>query len=172
MTSRTLPGLSHLDDRNRPTMVDVGAKDITRREALAEARVLLPRVVASALQRSGHRTEKGPVFDTAIIAGVMAAKRTHELIPFCHPLGLEHCSVQIEQRRGGEVLVRCRVAVHHRTGVEMEALTGATVAALTIYDMCKALSHDIEISGVRLLEKSGGKRAYRRTGPRRAAEEG
>lgn len=150
-------------------MVDVGDKDITEREALAEARVRLPREVASALKRAGHRTKKGPVFDTAIIAGVMAAKRTHELIPFCHPLGLTHCSVDIEQRRGGEILVRCRVAVHHRTGVEMEALTGATVAALTIYDMCKALSHDIEVLGVRLLEKSGGKRAYRRGGTRRRA---
>ncbi len=167
MASRAHTGLSHLDSRNRPTMVDVGAKDVTRREALAEARVQLPREVASALRRSGHRTKKGPVFDTAIIAGVMAAKRTHELIPFCHPLGLEHCSVQIVQRRGGEVLVRCRVAVCHRTGVEMEALTGATVAALTIYDMCKALSHDIEITGVRLLEKSGGKHVYRRTAQER-----
>lgn len=152
-------------------MVDVGDKEVTHREALAEARVRLPREVASALRRSGHRTKKGPVFDTAIIAGIMAAKRTHELIPFCHPLGLTHCSVDIEQRPGGQILVRCRVAVDHRTGVEMEALTGATVAALTIYDMCKALSHDIEIGGVRLLEKSGGKRAYRRAGPRRSARE-
>ncbi|HZT02658.1 MAG TPA: cyclic pyranopterin monophosphate synthase MoaC [Steroidobacteraceae bacterium] len=156
-------GLSHLDNRNRPTMVDVGSKDISQREAVAEARVRLPRNVTTALRASGHRTKKGPVFDTAIISGVMAAKRTHELIPFCHPLQLEHCSVEIEERRGGEILVRCRVAVHHRTGVEMEALTGATVAALTIYDMCKALSHDIEITGVRLLEKTGGKRAYRRS---------
>jgi cyclic pyranopterin phosphate synthase len=155
-------GLSHLDSRNRPTMVDVGEKDVTRREAVAEAKVRMPRNVAAALRASGHRTKKGPVFDTAIVSGVMAAKRTHELIPFCHPLALEHCSVEIEDGRGGEVLVRCRVAVHHRTGVEMEALTGATVAALTIYDMCKALSHDIEITGVRLLEKTGGKRAYKR----------
>jgi cyclic pyranopterin phosphate synthase len=154
--------LSHLDERNRPTMVDVGAKAVTAREAIAEARVLLPRNVAAELRRSGHRTRKGPVFDTAIVSGVMAAKRTHELIPFCHPLGIEHCSIEIEDRRGGEILIRCRVSVHHRTGVEMEALTGASVAALTIYDMCKALSHDIEITGVRLLEKSGGKRAYRR----------
>jgi cyclic pyranopterin monophosphate synthase len=154
-------GLSHLDSRNRPTMVDVGGKAVTHREAVAEARVRLPRSVAAALRASGHRTQKGPVFDTAIVAGVMAAKRTHELIPFCHPLGLEHCSVEIEDRRG-EIVVRCRVAVHHRTGVEMEALTGVTVAALTIYDMCKALSHDIEIVGVRLLEKAGGKRAYKR----------
>jgi cyclic pyranopterin monophosphate synthase len=154
--------LSHLDRRNRPTMVDVGSKEITHREAVAEARVRLPRHVVAALRKAGHRTKKGPVFDTAIISGVMAAKRTHELIPFCHPLALENCSVEVEDRRGGEVVVRCRVAVHHRTGVEMEALTGATVAALTIYDMCKALSHDIEITGVRLLEKSGGKRTYRR----------
>ncbi|HXS21577.1 MAG TPA: cyclic pyranopterin monophosphate synthase MoaC [Steroidobacteraceae bacterium] len=162
-------GLSHLDRRNRPTMVDVGSKEVTLREAVAEARVQLPRKVAAALRASGHRTRKGPVFDTAIVSGVMAAKRTHELIPFCHPLGLEHCSVEIEDRRGGGILVRCRVAIHHRTGVEMEALTGVTVAALTIYDMCKALSHDIEITGIRLLEKTGGKRPYTRAAARRTA---
>jgi cyclic pyranopterin phosphate synthase len=154
--------LSHLDAANSPTMVDVGAKDVTLRSALAEARVRLPPEVARALRDSGHRTKKGPVFDTAVIAGVMAAKRTHELIPFCHPLGLEKCEVQIEQATAGELVVRCRVAVHHRTGVEMEALTGATVAALTLYDMCKALSHDIEIRSVRLLEKSGGRRRFAR----------
>jgi cyclic pyranopterin phosphate synthase len=158
--------LSHLDAANRPTMVDVGAKDVTLRSALAEARVRLPPAVARALRASGHRTKKGPVFDTAVIAGVMAAKRTHELIPFCHPLGLEKCDVEIAHASPGVIVVRCRVAVHHRTGVEMEALTGATVAALTLYDMCKALSHDIEIQGVRLLEKSGGRRAFtRRTRP-------
>jgi cyclic pyranopterin phosphate synthase len=123
--------------------------------------------VARALRASGHRTKKGPVFDTAIIAGVQAAKRTHELIPFCHPLGLENCQLQIEHRRAAEIVVRCEVSVHHRTGVEMEALTGATVAALTIYDMCKALSHDIEIAAVRLLEKSGGRRRFTRTDRRR-----
>lgn len=155
--------LSHLDARNRPTMVHVGGKEVTLREATAEAHVKLPRPVAAELRRSGHRTRKGPVFDTAIIAGVMAAKRTHELIPFCHPLGLEHCSVEIEQRPLGQIRIRCRVAVHQRTGVEMEALTGASVAALTIYDMCKALSHEIEIERVRLLAKSGGKRPYQRS---------
>jgi cyclic pyranopterin phosphate synthase len=154
--------LSHLDAANRPTMVDVGAKDVTLRSALAEARVRLPAGVARALRASGHRTRKGPVFDTAVIAGVMAAKRTHELIPFCHPLGLEKCEVEIEHARAGVIVVRCRVAVHHRTGVEMEALTGATVAALTLYDMCKALSHGIEIQGVRLLEKTGGRRPFTR----------
>ncbi|MEP7248008.1 MAG: cyclic pyranopterin monophosphate synthase MoaC, partial [Gammaproteobacteria bacterium] len=133
-------GLTHLDAQNRPAMVDVGAKEVTQRVAVAEARVTLPPKVARALRESGHRTKKGPVFDTAIIAGVMAAKRTHELIPFCHPLGLDKCDVQIEAARGGTIIIQCRVSVHHRTGVEMEALTGATVAALTIYDMCKALS--------------------------------
>ena len=154
-------GLTHLDARNRPTMVDVGGKDITHRVATAEARIRLPAPVAAALRKSGHRTKKGPVFDTAIVAGVMAAKRTHELIPFCHPLPLDNCSIEIDDL-GGEIRVRCQVSVHHRTGVEMEALTGATVAALTIYDMCKALSHDIEITTVRLLEKAGGKRHFKR----------
>ena len=88
-------GLTHLDSQNRPTMVDVGAKEVTHRVAVAEARVRLPRAVAFALRKSGHRTKKGPVFDTAIVAGVMAAKRTHELIPFCHPLGLDNCKVEI-----------------------------------------------------------------------------
>ena len=157
--------LTHLDARSRPTMVDVGAKAVTHRIAEAEARVRLPAAVARALRRSGHRTKKGPVFDTAILAGVMAAKRTSELIPFCHPLAIEQCRIEIGFAPGARgaaaaavVVVRCRVEVHHKTGVEMEALTGATVAALTIYDMCKALSHDIRIAGVRLLSKSGGKR--------------
>src|SRR5690348_17174410 len=128
-------GLTHLDSDNRPSMVDVGGKEVTRRVAVAEARVKLPPNVAEALRESGHRTKKGPVFDTAIIAGVMAAKRTHELIPFCHPLGIDNCAVEIEDKRGGEIVIRCEVSIHHRTGVEMEALTGASVAALTIYDM-------------------------------------
>jgi cyclic pyranopterin monophosphate synthase len=152
--------LTHLDARSRPTMVDVGAKPVTHRSAEAEARVHLPAQVARALRRSGHRTKKGPVFDAAILAGVMGAKRTSELIPFCHPLAIEQCQLDIhlEPGRAGAAvaIVRCRVAVHHKTGVEMEALTGATIAALTIYDMCKALSHDIRIERVRLLSKRGG----------------
>ncbi|MGD9600042.1 MAG: cyclic pyranopterin monophosphate synthase MoaC [Steroidobacteraceae bacterium] len=155
--------LTHVDAARRPTMVDVGAKDITLRVATAEAVVTLPRAAALALRRAGERTKKGPVCDTAIVAGVMAAKRTHELIPFCHPLALERCKVTVTAARAGRFVVRCEVAIHGRTGVEMEALTGATVAALTIYDMTKALSHDIEIGPVRLLAKSGGKRDYRRS---------
>ncbi|HYL03339.1 MAG TPA: cyclic pyranopterin monophosphate synthase MoaC [Steroidobacteraceae bacterium] len=158
--------LSHLDARHTPAMVDVGGKEVTQRVAVAEARLRLPLTVARALRASGHRTAKGPVFDTAIIAGVMAAKRTHELIPFCHPLALEDCQIEVRHRSARVLVIRCRVAVHHRTGVEMEALTGATVAALTIYDMCKALSHDIELTAVRLLEKSGGRRPFARSAAR------
>jgi cyclic pyranopterin phosphate synthase len=161
-TRKRAPRLTHLDARDRPTMVGVGAKPVSYRRAEAEARVRLPAAVARALRSSGHRVHKGPVFDTAILAGVMAAKRTSELIPFCHPIGLEQCAVEIKLERGPAgitfAVVRCRAEVHHKTGVEMEALTGAAVAALTIYDMCKALSHDIRIERVRLLSKSGGQR--------------
>ena len=148
-------------------MVDVGGKTATSREASAEAIVKLPPAVARELARTGHRTKKGPVFDTAIVAGVMAAKKTHEIIPFCHPLALERCSVDITDAARGKIRIVCSVAVHHRTGVEMEALVGATAAALTIYDMCKALSHDIEIGPVRLLRKTGGKRDFVRPDSRR-----
>jgi cyclic pyranopterin phosphate synthase len=158
---RRTASLTHLDARARPTMVNVSAKPITHRIAQAEAKVRLPAAVARALRRSGHRTRKGPVFDTAILAGVMAAKRTSELIPFCHPIALEQCQIEIgfasAGARNAVLQIRCRVEVHHKTGVEMEALTGATVAALTVYDMCKALSHDIRIESVRLLSKVGGK---------------
>jgi cyclic pyranopterin phosphate synthase len=143
-------------------MGDVGAKTATSREACAEAIFKLPPAGARELARTGHRTKKGPVFDTAIVAGVMAAKKTHEIIPFCHPLALERCSVDIADAARGRIRIVCNVAVHHRTGVEMEALVGATAAALTIYDMCKALSHDIEIGPVRLLRKTGGKHDYAR----------
>jgi cyclic pyranopterin phosphate synthase len=140
-------------------MVDVGAKAVTVRTAVAESRVRLPAAAAAALRAGGYATAKGPVFHTAIVAGTLAAKRTHELIPFCHPLGLEKCRLTIEPE-GDDLVIRCEVGVHHRTGVEMEALTGASVAALTVYDMCKALSHDIVIGPTRLLAKRGGKRDH------------
>ncbi len=149
--------LSHIDERSQPTMVDVSGKPVTRRTAVAEARVRFPPEVADALRAGGFATAKGPVFQTAIVAGVMAAKRTHELIPFCHPLGLEDCRIGIDMGTGDEAVIRCTTAVNHRTGVEMEAMTGASVAALTVYDMCKSLSHDIVIAETRLLEKHGGK---------------
>ncbi|MBA8883024.1 cyclic pyranopterin monophosphate synthase MoaC [Dokdonella fugitiva] len=150
--------LTHVDEQGRPRMVDVGTKAVTRREATAEARVRFPPAVARTLRAQGMQSAKGPVVDTAIIAGTMAVKRTHELIPFCHPLPVEHCRIEIAFDGGDELLVRCTVALSHKTGVEMEALTGASIAALTVYDMCKALSHEIVIDGVRLVEKRGGKR--------------
>jgi cyclic pyranopterin phosphate synthase len=150
--------LTHVED-GRPTMVDVGGKAVTARTAVAESRVQLPPAVARQLREAGYATAKGPVFHTAIVAGTMAAKRTHDLIPFCHPLGLEKCRITIEPD-GDAIVIRCEVGVHHRTGVEMEALTGASVAALTIYDMCKALSHDLVIGPTRLVAKRGGKSDY------------
>ena len=154
---------SHIDSADRPAMVDVSAKTASRRTATAETCVRFPPEVAQALRAQDFNTSKGPVFHTAIVAGVMAAKRTHEIIPFCHPLALERCTVDIASSPGGRIHIICSVAVHHKTGVEMEALMGATAAALTIYDMCKALSHDIEISEVRLTSKTGGKRDFQRT---------
>jgi cyclic pyranopterin phosphate synthase len=150
---------THLDADHRPTMVDVSDKAAAKRSATAEARVKFPVAVAAALRASGLRSPKGPVFDTAIVAGVMGAKRTHELIPFCHPLGIESCHITIDLE-GDTAIIRCIVTVHHKTGVEMEALTGASIAALTVYDMCKALSHGIVINDVRLLSKEGGKSSY------------
>jgi cyclic pyranopterin monophosphate synthase len=153
---------THLDSDQHPTMVDVSDKVATKRSATAEARVRFPAAVAAALRASGLRSPKGPVFDTAIVAGVLAAKRTHELIPFCHPLGLENCGIGIDLD-GDSAVIRCTVTVHHKTGVEMEALTGASIAALTVYDMCKGLSHEIVIGEVRLLAKEGGKSSYSAT---------
>ena len=153
--------LSHVGADGRPRMVDVGAKAATSRSATAQAIVRFPPAVARALRAQGMRAKKGPVVDTAIVAGTMAVKRTHELIPFCHPLAIERCDFTVEFATPTELAIRCEVAVTHKTGVEMEALTGASVAALTVYDMCKALSHEIVIGDVRLLEKSGGKRRVR-----------
>ena len=155
--------LSHVGDGNRPQMVDVGSKPAVRREARAQSRVWLPPPVLAVLEEGELNSKKGPVFATAIIAGVMAAKKTHELIPFCHPLGLDKCDLEI-QVVGEEAVVDCTCSVQHRTGVEMEALTGASVAALTIYDMVKALSHDVVIRETRLMKKTGGKEDFERAG--------
>ena len=144
-------------------MVDVGGKDVTVREACARTVVVLPNEVLAALDGDEIRSKKGPVFATAIIAGVMAAKKTHELIPFCHPLGLDVCDVAIALD-GNRAVIDCRCKVAHKTGVEMEALTGASIAALTVYDMCKALSHDIVIGETRLMMKTGGKQDFHRAG--------
>jgi len=158
--------LSHLDARDRPQMVDVGAKAVTSRVAVAEAVVVFPKALAALIRGGEISSKKGPVFQAAILAGIMGAKKTAELIPLCHPLSLDDCKVEIEAKAPGKdgsalVHVRCTAKTNARTGVEMEALTGATVAALTLYDMGKAVTHGIVIRDVRLLSKTGGKGDYR-----------
>ena len=137
-------------------MVDVSSKKATDREARARSVVHLPKEVVAAIEGFEIQSKKGPVFATAIIAGVMAAKKTHELIPFCHPLGLEKCDLTISVD-GDNVIIECACRVHHKTGVEMEALAGASTASLTIYDMLKYQGKDMIITETKLLEKTGGK---------------
>lgn len=152
---------SHLDAQNRPAMVNVGDKPVTRRTAHAVAVVTLPDALAALLRDGEIATKKGPIFQTVVLAGVMGAKRTSELIPLCHPLALDDCQIEIKTDPAlGEIEIHCRVATHGKTGVEMEAMTGATVAALTFYDMAKAVTHGVVIKSVRLLEKTGGKSDY------------
>jgi cyclic pyranopterin monophosphate synthase len=158
--------LSHIGAGNRPQMVDVGGKAVTTRTAHAVAVVALPPALAGLLQGGEINGPKGPVFQAATLAGIMGAKKTAELIPLCHPLSLDDCSIEIRALPPAadgsvEVEVHCRARSQARTGVEMEALTGATVAALALYDMGKAVTHGISIREVRLLEKTGGKRDYR-----------
>ena len=158
MAGKSNKRLSHVDGDGRPAMVDVSGKAPTAREALAECRVKFPAAVAAQLRASGLKSRKGAIVDTAIIAGTMAVKRTHELIPFCHPLPIDGIRFAIGWHGERELRIECAVKTVHRTGVEMEALTGATVAALTVYDMCKALSHAIVLGPAKLVGKRGGKR--------------
>ena len=152
--------LTHLNSEGNPSMVDVSEKAVTKRVAKARSIVVLGNEIMDLLQNEEIHTKKGPVFQTAVIAGVMAAKRTGELIPLCHPLGLENCQVEITVNDAREVVIECTVSVTGKTGIEMEALTGASVAALTIYDMCKAMSHHIVIKETRLVAKTGGKKDF------------
>jgi cyclic pyranopterin monophosphate synthase len=157
--ARKTKAITHLDPDGMPAMVDVSAKAATTRDAQAECRVKFPAAVAAQLRASGLKSAKGGIAETAIIAGTMAVKRTHELIPFCHPLPIDGCRISVDWLDERTLRIACTVRTTHRTGVEMEALTGATVAALTVYDMCKALSHAIVIGPARLLGKRGGKQA-------------
>ena len=141
-------------------MVDISGKKTTKRIAIASAVVKLPDSVQKEFKDGDIQTKKGPVIDTAIVAGTMAAKKTHELIPFCHPLGLDSCKISIDSNGSGNLTIHCEVAIDHKTGVEMEALTGVTVAALTVYDMCKAVDRFMRIDSVQLLEKKGGKSGH------------
>lgn len=160
--------LSHLDARNQPQMVDVGNKVVTHRLAHAVAAVALPPDLARLITGNEIQSKKGPLFQTAILAGIMGAKKTSELIPLCHPLPLDDCKIEIESRAAAsdgtvDIVIHCRAKTYAKTGVEMEALTGASVAALTLYDMGKAVSHGIVIREIRLLEKTGGKSDYHAT---------
>lgn len=152
---------SHLDDSGNPTMVDVSQKAITPRKAIAQATIVLPEEVIEALEKEDWKTKKGSVFQTAILAGIMGTKKTGELIPLCHPLALEKVGVDIHLNAQKEVVVHCTASLSGKTGVEMEALTGASIAALTVYDMCKAFSHDIIIKEIKLIEKTGGKSDFK-----------
>jgi len=152
--------LSHIDDNNNPTMVDVSHKNISQRIATAQTHVVLPSEIKSVLTDGDIQSKKGPVLQTAIIAGVMAAKKTHDLIPFCHPIGIENCKIDIQVTDTNNLRITCECKTSGKTGVEMEALTGASIAALTVYDMCKAMSHEIIISETKLIHKSGGKSDY------------
>ena len=147
---------SHLSPSGDPKMVDVGHKEVIKRSARAQSLVHLPQEVIEQLENEEIHTKKGPVFQTAIIAGIMAAKKTHELIPLCHPLALDNCNIQITINNNKEVVIECTASISAKTGVEMEALTGASIAALTIYDMCKGFSQNIRIVETRLVEKIKG----------------
>ncbi len=153
---------THLNKSGQPAIVDVGEKKTTKRKAVAQAVIALPETVLEALRKDDFKTQKGSVFQIATIAGIMGAKKTSELIPLCHPIGLDNCDLQIELNSKNEIVIECTASVEAKTGVEMEALTGASVAALTIYDMCKALSHDIVIKDIKLMEKTGGKNDFKR----------
>ena len=153
---------THLDAAGNPSMVDVGEKKVTKRIAKARSIIVVDDEILAQFEGKDIQTKKGPVFQTAIIAGVMGAKKTSDLIPLCHPLGLDNCQVAIHINAAKEIVVDCTASLSGKTGVEMEALTGATVAALTIYDMCKAFSHNIIIKETKLMEKRGGKSDFRR----------
>lgn len=161
-TFDTMSELTHLDEKGRANMVDVSAKAVTHRTATARSIVLLPAAVLTQLTDGDIQTKKGSVFQTAIIAGIMAAKKTGELIPLCHPLALDNCKVDIHINEAQEVVIDCTTSITAKTGIEMEALVGASLAALTIYDMCKALSHDIVIKETKLVAKTGGKSDFKR----------
>ena len=153
---------SHFDENGYPAMSDVGGKSGSFRLAVAESTVSMPEQVLTRLRENGMQTVKGSVFQTAILAGIMAAKKTGDLIPLCHPLGLDNCEIQLDIVGNTDIVITCTASLTAKTGVEMEALVGASIAALTVYDMCKALSHDIVVRETRLMKKKGGKRDFER----------
>ena len=148
---------THINKKDQPKMVNVGDKKITKRQATAKASMFLGTEIISLFNDKELVTKKGPVFQTAIIAGIQAVKKTSELIPMCHPLLINGIDIDIEISDKEHIEILCTVAIEGKTGVEMEALTGANITALTVYDMCKAISQKMIIKEVKLMEKSGGK---------------
>ncbi len=149
--------LSHLDDQGHPRMVDVGDKAVTTRTARAACRITMDPALIASFENGDLHTKKGSVVQTATVAGIMAVKQTSTLIPMCHPLPLDHCAIEITVHDASSLRVECFCKVSGKTGVEMEALTGASVAALTIYDMCKSADPNMIISELQVIQKTGGK---------------
>jgi len=158
-----MSSFNHLNKKNNPTMVNVSDKKITKRTAIAKASMFLGKEVISHFMNDELITKKGPVFQTAIIAGIQAVKKTAELIPMCHPLLINGVDIDINIVDDEHIEVFCKVIIEGKTGVEMEALTGANITCLTIYDMCKSISQEMIIKEVKLLEKTGGKSDIRNT---------
>jgi cyclic pyranopterin phosphate synthase len=157
-----MSGFSHLDKTGKPNMVNINEKKASSRIAKAAATIYLPKEVMSEFIDDDIKSKKGSVFHTAILAGIMGAKKTSDLIPLCHPLPLEDCKIDIDVINDSELVITAETIVNAKTGVEMEALTAVSIAALTVYDMCKALSHNILIKEIKLLSKSGGKSDFNR----------
>ncbi len=152
-----MSNFSHLNENNNPKMVNVSDKKITKRTAIAKATMFLGEEIISYFNNYELITKKGPVFQTAIIAGIQGVKKTSEIIPMCHPLLINGVDINIHVINSEHIEVLCEVIIEGKTGVEMEALTGVNITCLTIYDMCKSISQDIIIKEVKLLEKTGGK---------------
>jgi cyclic pyranopterin phosphate synthase len=150
--------LTHFDEHGASRMVDVGTKDVTHRMARAESFVVMQPATMQLI--ASHKVAKGDVLEVARLAGIMATKRTADLIPLCHPLGIDGVEVQLESISPTTIRIEATVKVHGRTGVEMEALTAVTVASLTVYDMCKSVDRGMSLGPARLLEKSGGKSGH------------
>lgn len=148
---------SHINKNNQPKMVNVSDKDVTKRKAIARATMFLGKEVVSSFEKDELHTKKGPVFQTAIVAGIQAVKKTSEIIPMCHPLLINGVDIDINVLDEENIEILCSVTIEGKTGVEMEALTGAAATCLTIYDMCKSISQKMIIQEVKLLEKTGGK---------------
>ena len=152
-----MSNFSHLNEKNNPKMVNVSDKKITKRTAIAKATMFLGKEIIAHFNNEELITKKGPVFQTAIIAGIQGVKKTSEIIPMCHPLLINGVDINIHVINSEHIEVLCEVIIEGKTGVEMEALTGVNITCLTIYDMCKSISQDIIIKEVKLVEKTGGK---------------